>query len=121
MWDVDVMIRYNYEESGDNRQLSKHLSHKLAMLMVLVNANRRSELGALDVQFRVFKPEGVVFKLPSLTKKRITGAPPKEVFFGAFPHDQTLCVVQCLGDYMRSFRNLQDNQQVSRLILSYIS
>ena len=37
------------------------------------------------LRYRVYKPEGVLFKLPSLTKKRKVGAPPKVCFFRAFP------------------------------------
>ena len=57
----------------------KQLSQKLAVLMVLAEASRTSELGALDVQYRVFKPEGILFWLPTLTKKRKVGAPPREI------------------------------------------
>ena len=64
--------------------------------MALVTASRTSELQALDLRYRVFKPEGVLFKLASLTKKRQLGASPKECFFGAFSEDTFLCVVECL-------------------------
>ena len=77
----------------------KVFGQKLALLMALVEASRSSELHALDVRYRVFKPEGVLFSLPTLTKKRVCGAPPKQLFFAAFPKDQNLCVVQCLREY----------------------
>ena len=47
--------------------------------MALVVANRSSQLYALDLTFKVFKPEGVMFKLTSLTKKRKIGAALKEL------------------------------------------
>ena len=56
------------------------LDQKLALLLTLVDASRSSELQALDLGFRVCKPEGVLFRLSSLTKKRTTGTAPKEVF-----------------------------------------
>ena len=56
--------------------------------MALVKASRTSELRALDTRFRVYRPNGVVFKLASLTKKRTPGLPPKELFFGAFPNEK---------------------------------
>ena len=80
---------------GSNESLSlKQLSQKLVVLMALVEASRTSELKALDMWFRVYKPNGVMFKLASLTKKRTPGLPPKELFFGAFPDDKRLCVVE---------------------------
>jgi len=58
------------KDQGENKDLSlKELSGKLALLMVLVSANRTSELQALDLRFKHFSPEGVLFKLASLTKK----------------------------------------------------
>lgn len=50
--------------------------------MPLVAASCTSELQTLDLRFRVFKPEGVLFKLASLTKKRKVGAPPLWYFCG---------------------------------------
>jgi len=54
-----------------------------------------SELHALNLNYWVYRPEGVLFKLATLTKKRQVGASPKECFFGAFAKDQHLCVVDC--------------------------
>jgi len=59
--------------------------------MALVEASRVSELQALDLRYHLYRPEGV---LPILGKKRVVGAPPKEVMFGAFPKDSRLCVVR---------------------------
>ena len=70
------------------------------MLMSLVSANRVSELHALDLRFRCHRPNGVLFKLASLTKKHQPGAALKECFFASFPEDK-LCVVQCLARYER--------------------
>ena len=53
----------------------------------------------MDLQFRVYKPEGVLFQLSSLTKKRTMGAAPKKVFFAAYPHDTKICAVECLWEY----------------------
>ena len=67
--------------------------------MALTSANRLSELQALDLRFRYYKQNGVLFKLASLTKKRQLGASLKECFFPSFPGDDRLCVVQCLRQY----------------------
>ena len=50
-WDVDIVTTY-IQSLGANAALSlKQLSQKLAMLMVLVEASRTSELGALDIRY----------------------------------------------------------------------
>ena len=90
---MDTVVRF-FQALGDNGILPlKVLSQKLALLMALVDASRVSELQALDLRYRLYHPEGVVFSLPTLGKKRIAGAPPKQVMFGAFPGDDSLCVV----------------------------
>ena len=59
-WNVDMVIRH-LQSLGSNSKLTlKVLGQKLALLMALVEASRSSELHALDVRYRVFKPEGVV-------------------------------------------------------------
>ena len=64
-----------------------------------MDTSRVSELQALDLRYRLHRPEGVVFSMPTLGKKRIVSAPPKQVMFGAFPEDDRLCVVKCLKHY----------------------
>ena len=67
--------------------------------MTLAEASRVSELQALDLRYRLYQPEGVVFSIPTLGKKGTVGAPAKQVMFGAFPEDDCLCVVECLKRY----------------------
>ena len=95
------------------------MSLKLVLLMALVSANRTSELQALDLHFRSYSPDGVLFRLASLTKNRNL---PKECFFASFPHDSRLCVVQCLQVYeevTKKYRDLQPST-TSPLFLSYV-
>ena len=100
-WDVDSVIQYLASLEEDNVLSLKTLSQKTALLMSLVEASMTSELQALDLRFRVFKPERVIFRLPSLMKKRVTGAPPKELFFASFPSNPKICPVSCLRVYER--------------------
>ena len=121
-WDVDVVTK-NMAAMDSNESLTlKQLSKKLVVLMALVEASRTSELKALDIWLQTYQPNGVVFKLASLTKKKAPGLPPKELFFGALPGDRHLCVVECLKAYeerTREFR--QSDQRENSLFLSYVS
>ena len=119
-WDVDVVTRYIASMGGNENLPLKQLSRKLALLMALVEASRTSELGALDIRFRTYRPAGVVFKLASLTKKRTPGLPPKELFFGAFPGDQKLCVVHCLRQYEKATQEFRaPDGEKNPLFVSY--
>ena len=121
-WDVDTVVQH-LKSMGQNDSLAlKQLTQKLALLMALVEASRVSELQALDLRYRLYRPERVVFQLPTLGKKRVVGAPPKEVMFGAFPQDSRLCVVQCLRQYEKAtaqYRKMEPSSP-QPLFLSYI-
>lgn len=121
-WDVDVLTRY-LVSLGNNEDLPlKMLSQKLVVLMALTQASRTSELQALDLRFRIYRPNGVSFKLASLTKKRTPGLPPKELLFGAFPPDRRLCVVHCLKQYKKATLEFRANCVESKpLFVSYMS
>ena len=106
------MVTGHLRGMGPNPELSlKQLTLKLVILMALVEASRSSELAALDLRFRVYSPEGVSFTLPTLTKKRKAGAPPRKLFFGDFPPDSKLCVIHCLREYEARSAQFRENDQ----------
>ena len=97
-WDVDKVLVY-IQNLPDNDQLTlQSLTHKLAMLFALSNADRCSELASLDLRFRSVTREGVRFVIPGLTKTRKSG-PPKEAFYPSFTEDRRLCPVATLKAY----------------------
>ena len=119
---MDIATKY-LSSLGDNTVLSlKQLSYKLAILMALVGAGRVSELQALDLRFQLYRPDGILFELPLLGKKRTVGAPPKQIIFEAFPLDKNLCVVECLQCYEDRTRQFCPStvEQPNPLFLSYV-
>ena len=90
LWEVSKVVNY-LANMGENVDLMlKSLLGKLSLLMALVAASHTSKLHALDLRFRVFKPEGALFKLSSLTKKRKIGAPLKGMFLWGLHRGQML-------------------------------
>ena len=82
-WDVDIVLSY-LKDLPDNESLPfQLLSHKVAMLMALSNADRCSDLAALDLRYRFSQANGEKFIIPGLTKTRRTG-PPIESFYPSF-------------------------------------
>lgn len=74
-WDISTVLIY-ITQLRENKNLSlKHLTLKFAMLMSLTTASRVSEMQALDLRFRQYTQNGVVFRLGSLTKKHQARAP----------------------------------------------
>lgn len=54
-WDMDIVFSHN-RDMEDNNQLSfQLLAHKLAMLMALTNADRCSDLSALDMTYHLYQ------------------------------------------------------------------
>ena len=81
-WDVRIVVRFlsNYK-SADLSTLQ--LAKKTVTLMALVNADRCSDLAALDRDHIQWTASGVKFTVVRLTKTRRSGAP-REVFYPMF-------------------------------------
>ena len=94
-WDVDVILTYLSNLPANEDLSFQSLTHKVAMLMALSNADRCSDLVALDLNFRSFQPDGVLFIIPGLTKSRRSG-PPIKAFYPSFTEDPKLCPVKAL-------------------------
>ena len=97
-WDVDMVLKFVTSLLDNTGLPLTTLTHKLAMLLVLSNANRCSELVALDLRFSSFYANGVKFLIRGLTKTRIKG-PPKEAFYLSVPENGKLCPVNALLVY----------------------
>ena len=64
------------------------------MIMAIIKASRADLLQKLDFQYNVCKKDGVLFRVPQLTKTGKPSKPPIEVFFPAFPQDARLCAAK---------------------------
>lgn len=116
-WDVDFVLSY-YESSPENSQLSlQTLAHKVAMLFALANADRCSDLAALDLNHRTYQVNGVKFIIPGLTKSRRRG-PPIEAFYPSFPESPKLCPVQALREYEKRSEKLRQTESENPLFIS---
>ena len=104
VWNVSIVIAHICKLPTDLPL--KDLTKKLAMLLALTNASRSSDLHALDLRFRTFTAEGVLFRIPGLTKTRRSG-PPKEAMFAAFGENPSLCPVNTLKQYEKLTASLR--------------
>ena len=120
-WDVSVVLRYVKFLSEAPLLSMKNLTLKLVMLMALVSLSRANLLHKLDLRFRVFKRDGVLFTLPPARNSSRVTSPLIDITFPVFPQDRSLCIVNCLKTYERktkSFRQVhKDNPDP--LFLSY--
>ena len=101
VWSVTTVLHFVSEQLSTESLTLKQLSKKLAVLLALTNASCSSDLNALDLDYCQFTLEGVLFRIPDLTKTRRSG-PPKEAFFTSFEEDPKLCPVTTLRSYERA-------------------
>jgi len=93
-WDVRIVINFlsNYK-STDISVLQ--LAKKAATLLALVNADRCSDLAALDRDHVKWSASGVEFTVVQLTKTRKSGAL-RKVFYPMFNDNSEICPVTVL-------------------------
>jgi len=68
----------------------------------LVNADRCSDLAALDRDRTRWTPDGVEFTVVRLTKTQSSkqSGSPRKVWYSSFPDDQEICPTTVLQDYI---------------------
>ena len=60
-WDVDIVLSYLKDLPDNESLLFQLLLHKVAMLMALSNADRCSDMAALDLRYRFSQANGEKF------------------------------------------------------------
>ena len=99
-WDVTRVLDYIRSQGSSDSLPLRDLTWKLAMLLALTRPSRSADLVKLDLRFRRFTPEGVVFQEAGLAKQSRSGKPRAKFFFPAFT-DRVLCPRATLQTYER--------------------
>jgi len=94
-WDVSIVVRYLRNCNTDELAILD-LSRKVVTLIALANADRCSDLAALDRDYLRWTPSGVQFRL---TKTRTVG-PPRTVRYLSLPSDTEVCPASSLPLYL---------------------
>ena len=100
----------------------KQLMLKLVTLAALTSAARSLSVHKMDLRFRQFKSNGVLFKISELTKCSGPKRPLKELFLVHFPPDRRLYFVKYLKRYEKVTKRLRkkSNCNSNRLFLSHV-
>ena len=102
----------------------KQLTLKLFMLHVaaLISAARKSSSDKFDLGFRFFKSNGVLFKVPGLTKCANQNKPIERVFIASFAPDRRPCFSSYQRIYERKTKVFPPTSARGKnlLFLSYI-
>ena len=104
---VEIVLRYIKPMPPSSELHLNELSWKLAMLLVLTNADR---VCLLDLNFKQVLSQGVHFQIAGLSKTCQSG-PPREVTYYAFEESEALCPVTTLAVYERRTADLHNTCQ----------
>jgi integrase len=119
-WDVRTVLDL-FKKWGKNSSLSlRRLSIKLAMLLLLVSAQRGQTIMSLDIENLVMEEGSAIFKLKTLLKHNRLGDPLDTLVLQAFPECKRLCVVNTLREYLARTGPLRAGKS-GQLLISYKS
>ena len=100
-WDVGQVFDFLKTWSPAESLSLKQLTLKLVMLAALITAARSSSVNKMNLCFRYFKPNGVLFKVPGPTKCAGPKRPLQNLFLAIFLPDRRLCFVKYLKQYKK--------------------
>ena len=118
-WKVEDVLLYASSLGPTDNLSVKDQTHKLALLLALANADRTSDLQALDVRYVTFSPTGARFEVTNLTK---TAKPDKSIvsFYPYFDSNPVLCPVRTLERYLMILSEWRSAPNSHRLLLSVV-
>ena len=89
-WDVRQVLNFLKTWAPAETLSLKQFTLKMIMLAALITAARSSSVNKMDLCFRYFKPNGVLFKIPGLTKCAGPKRPLQKLFSAGFPPGRRL-------------------------------
>ena len=101
-WDVRTVVEFLTNHKSSTLS-TLNLAKKAATLLALINADRCSDLAALDRDHVRWTPDGVEFTVTRLTKTRSARrpGPPRKVCYAGFPDNNEVCPVTVLRLYIQ--------------------
>ena len=97
--DVFIGLKFLKTLSPKESISFKLLSYKVLMLCAPTSFNRADTLHKLELSFRIFKPDRVLFKPCSVSKTARPSKPLKDLFFPSSAQDRRLCITTYLKYY----------------------
>ena len=121
-WDINQVLNQLKAWSPADSITLKQLTLKLFMLAALILEARKSSIDKFDLRFRFLRSNGVLFKVPGLTRCANQNKPAEKVFLASFPPDRRLCFTTYLRVYERKTKVFRPTSAQSKnlLFLSYI-
>lgn len=116
-WDVSIVLKFLVTLRPLHSLSLKMLTHKLAMLLVLVTGQRCQTIVNLDLNYFSEGSE-IVFTFAAPLKHDRPGTSPQRIVLSSYPPNVDLCVVTVLHEYIKQTAPLRGEE--SRLLISYV-
>lgn len=100
IWSVSDVLNHLLSYGPNNAMSIKRLTLKCAMLCALVSPKRVSELAKLNIDSLSIRNDSFLFVIDGMTKNRKIGGKAHTALFNRFPHNQLLCPVATISDYL---------------------
>ena len=98
-WDTTVVIEYLASLPTDNMS-TKLLSYKTVMLLTLLSGQRVSTLYNFRIDEMQLRMNEILFNVTALLKHDRVSRKKEPIIFHAYPHDEKLCPVTLIKQYM---------------------
>ena len=117
IWDINTVLKY-YEAQKYNKEINMmQLTQKLILLLMILGSQRKHTLVTIDAK-NVIIEEGKMILLPNKVQKQSRpGKQISPIIYHRYPHNQNLCVVNCMEEYIKR-RNLLVNDNVAQLFIT---
>ena len=123
IYDMNRVLKYMVELPQNECLSLGTLTGKLATLLCILSGQRAQTIVNLHINLMEVADEEVVFFNPVILKTTTPSSHQKPLVFQSFPHNNKLCVVGCLGNYIQRVRHIRKHSagSATNLILSYAS
>ena len=112
IWDVGVVFKLLRKWSPAKCLSRKQISLKMAMLLLLLSAERGQTVLSFDIRNMTVKKGKVIFYVVELTKTSRPGAHKTAVELPAYAPDRRLCVVTYLKEYLSRTEDRNNHTQL---------
>ena len=121
MYDPELVLNYINELPHNYELMLEMLTKKLVTLLCLLSGQRVQAISSLRTDFSKVDDQLYTFYIPVVLKTTKPGRHQAPLQFQVFPHNNKLCVVNCLKEYTKRTDNIRENlaKQPKNLILSY--
>lgn len=106
IWDINVVLKY-YDSLPPNELLDlKQLTHKVAVLLMILGAKRKQTLLTINIDNITFSGNQLIILPNSVQKHNKPGRHIEAITYNQYVENQKLCIVNCMGIYLQKRKHL---------------